>query len=116
MGQALGDEAGGALPSPTGGMDLHEGCKRTAYKFDILWTKVQMVMFVSHYEGKRLPKAKWPARQLLSIFLSGEDILLAESLFRCGNEGKKHFSVCPNDIPQLLAECLNFIFQCSCVL
>ncbi len=55
-------------PLPTRGFDLHEVCKRAAGKLNIPWPKVQAETSVSRYAGKRLPRAKQAARQLLPIF------------------------------------------------
>ena len=55
-------------PHPTASMDLHDVCKRAAEKLGIPWPDVCRETTTSRYEGKRLPRAKCSARQLLPVF------------------------------------------------
>lgn len=62
------EEAGGAPSSPLLSVDLQDVCKRAAEKLNIPWPTVIAETAKSRYEGKRLPRAKRAARQLLPVF------------------------------------------------
>lgn len=62
------EEAGGAPSSPLLSVDLQDVCKRAAEKLNIPWPTVIAEAAKSRYEGKRLPRAKRAARQLLPVF------------------------------------------------
>ncbi|KAF0039233.1 hypothetical protein F2P81_007468 [Scophthalmus maximus] len=55
-------------PYPSAGTDLHNVCERADKKLDIAWPEALTETTRSRYEGKRLPKAKALARQLLLVF------------------------------------------------
>ncbi|XP_024141773.2 uncharacterized protein LOC112154824 [Oryzias melastigma] len=55
-------------PNPTATVDLHDVCRRAAAKLGVEWPETPTETPVSRYEGKRLPKAKSPGRQLLPVF------------------------------------------------
>lgn len=57
-----------AQASPVLSVDLQDVCKRAAEKLEIAWPTVVAEAARSRYEGKRLPRAKRTARQLLPIF------------------------------------------------
>lgn len=62
---------GGANSSPqnlTANTDPQETCKRAAAKLGIVWPEALIETTTSHYEGKRLPKAKSSTRQFLPVF------------------------------------------------
>ncbi len=61
------EDADGA-PSPLLSVDLQDVCKRAAEKLNIPWPTVVAEAPKSRYEGKRLPRAKRAARQLLPVF------------------------------------------------
>ncbi len=61
------EDADGA-PSPLLSVDLQDVCKRAAEKLNIPWPTVVAETAKSRYEGKRLPRAKRAARQLLPVF------------------------------------------------
>ncbi len=64
--EAIEDADG--TPSPLLSVDLQDVCKRTADKLNIPLPTVVAETAKSRYEGKRLPRVKRAARQLLPVF------------------------------------------------
>ncbi len=60
------EDADGA-PSPLLSVNLQDVCKRAAEKLNILWPTVVAETAKSRYEGRRLPRVKRTARQLLPV-------------------------------------------------
>ncbi|KAK6302052.1 hypothetical protein J4Q44_G00281050 [Coregonus suidteri] len=67
-GESETGEPDGAPSPPALGVDLQDACKPAVDKLVIPWPNAVGETTTSHYEGKRLPKAKQAARQFLPVF------------------------------------------------